>query len=212
MGDGRAVGRRRGRRCARALQERGLPFQVDAGGGAFYGPKIDMKIKDSLGRAWQCTTIQFDFNVPERFDMTFIGEDGKEHRPYMIHRALLGSMERFFGCLIEHYAGAFPLWLAPVQATIIPISRREAHGLRRARCWRSCRRRACAPRWTTARSAWAPRSARRSCRRCPYMLIIGDKERDAGTVSVRLRCGEDLGAQPVDALIARMTEEAASKR
>jgi len=194
-----------------ALQERGLPFEVDAGGGAFYGPKIDMKIKDSLGRAWQCTTIQFDFNEPERFDMTFVGEDGKEHRPYMIHRALLGSMERFFGCLIEHYAGAFPLWLTPTQATIIPISdvkhmdyardvlaRMQAAGLRAE--------------IDDSKERMGAKIRQAQLQKIPYMLIIGDKERDAWTVSVRLRNGEDLGAQPLDALMARMTEEAASKR
>ncbi len=108
-----------------ALDERDLPYQVDDGGGAFYGPKIDIKVKDLLGRSWQCSTIQFDFNLPERFDMTYIAEDGKEHRPFMVHRALLGSLERFIGCLIEHYGGAFPVWLAPIQVSIIPIDDRH---------------------------------------------------------------------------------------
>ena len=107
------------------IDERGLPYDVDEGGAVFYGPKIDVKMIDALGREWQCTTIQFDFNLPERFDVTYIGEDGREHRPYMVHRALLGSMERFFGVLVEHYAGAFPIWLAPVQATVIPIADRH---------------------------------------------------------------------------------------
>src|SRR5438046_6084712 len=106
----------------RALETRKMAYKVDQGGGAFYGPKIDLKIKDSLGRAWQCTTVQFDFNLPERFDMIYVGEDGQEHRPFIVHRALLGSMERFFGVLVEHYGGAFPLWLSPVQAVVIPIS------------------------------------------------------------------------------------------
>ena len=109
----------------RAINAEGLAYQVDEGGGAFYGPKIDLKIKDALGREWQLTTIQFDFNLPERFDMTYVGEDGLEHRPYMVHRALLGSLERFFGILVEHYAGAFPVWLAPEQARIIPIADRH---------------------------------------------------------------------------------------
>ena len=100
-------------------------YEVDEGGGAFYGPKIDLKIRDALDREWQMTTIQFDFNLPERFDMVYVGEDGKEHRPYMVHRALLGSMERFFGVLIEHYAGAFPVWLSPVQVVMIPIADRH---------------------------------------------------------------------------------------
>ena len=98
---------------------------MDEGGGAFYGPKIDIKVKDALGRLWQCTTVQFDFNEPERFDLSYVGDDGKEHRPYMVHRALLGSLERFFAILVEHYGGAFPLWLAPVQAVVIPIADRH---------------------------------------------------------------------------------------
>ncbi|MHB1413577.1 MAG: threonine--tRNA ligase, partial [Thermoleophilia bacterium] len=108
-----------------ALEKAGLGYEIDPGEGVFYGPKIDMKIRDALGRAWQCTTIQVDFNLPERFDVTYVGEDNQEHRPIMIHRALLGSLERFIGCLIEHYAGAFPLWLAPVQAVILPIADRH---------------------------------------------------------------------------------------
>jgi len=193
-----------------ALQERGLPFEVDAGGGAFYGPKIDMKIKDSLGRAWQCTTIQFDFNMPERFDMTFIGEDGKEHRPYMIHRALLGSMERFFGCLIEHYAGAFPLWLSPVQAVIIPISdvkhldyarqvlaQLKAAGLRAE--------------IDDSKERMGAKIRQAQMQKVPYMLILGDKERDSATVSIRQRSGEDLGVQPLATLIARMQDEVGRK-
>ncbi|MBI5846765.1 MAG: threonine--tRNA ligase, partial [Nitrospirae bacterium] len=109
-----------------ALKAKGLSYNIDNGGGAFYGPKIDIKVKDSLGRAWQCSTIQVDFNLPERFDMTYRGSDGKEHRPIMVHRALMGSLERFFGVLVEHYAGAFPLWLAPVQVSVLTIS--EKHG------------------------------------------------------------------------------------
>ena len=109
----------------KALEIENLPYKLDEGGGAFYGPKIDLKIKDALGREWQMTTIQFDFNEPERFDMTYMGADGQEHRPYMVHRALLGSLERFFGVLIEHYGGAFPVWLAPVQAQLIPIADRH---------------------------------------------------------------------------------------
>ncbi len=194
-----------------ALDERGLPYKVDVGGGAFYGPKIDMKIKDSLGRAWQCTTIQFDFNMPERFDMTFVGEDGKDHRPYMIHRALLGSMERFFGCLIEHYAGAFPLWIAPVQAEIIPISdvkhmeyaenvlaQLKAAGLRAE--------------IDLSKERMGAKIRQAQMQKIPYMLVIGDKERDSQTVSVRLRSGEDLGAVAVTNLLARMAKEVASKQ
>jgi threonyl-tRNA synthetase len=106
----------------KALEREGMAYEVDEGGGAFYGPKIDLKVKDAIGREWQMTTIQFDFNLPERFDMTYVDTDGKEKRPYMVHRALLGSLERFFGVLIEHYAGAFPVWLCPEQAVVIPIT------------------------------------------------------------------------------------------
>ena len=108
-----------------ALIRANVPYQIDEGEATFYGPKIDIKMRDALGREWQLSTIQFDFNLPERFDLSYIGEDGQEHRPYMIHRALLGSMERFMGVLIEHYAGAFPVWLAPVQAVLIPIADRH---------------------------------------------------------------------------------------
>lgn len=105
----------------------GLPYEIDEGGGAFYGPKIDVKIKDAIGRLWQCSTIQFDFNLPERFDMEYVGPDNKRHRPYMVHRAIFGSIERFVGVLLEHYAGLLPLWLSPVQVKVIPISP-EKHG------------------------------------------------------------------------------------
>ncbi len=121
----RAVGGRPRPRCARRSRAASSPYQVDPGEGVFYGPKIDIKIKDALDRAWQCSTIQVDFNNPNRFELEYIGEDGKAHQPVMIHRALLGSLERFFGVLIEHYAGAFPLWLAPVQAVVIPVAERH---------------------------------------------------------------------------------------
>src|SRR5512135_3280866 len=109
-----------------ALEAKGLSYMVDPGEGVFYGPKIDIKVKDSLGRAWQCSTIQVDFNLPERFDIAYRGTDGKEHRPIMVHRALMGSLERFFGILVEHYVGAFPLWLSPVQLSVLTIAERHA--------------------------------------------------------------------------------------
>ncbi|MGI8586993.1 MAG: threonine--tRNA ligase [Chloroflexia bacterium] len=193
-----------------ALQERGLPFEVDEGGGAFYGPKIDMKIKDSLGRAWQCTTIQFDFNMPERFGMTFVGEDGQPHRPYMIHRALLGSMERFFGCLIEHYGGAFPLWLSPVQAVIIPISDVK-HSEYAQSVLEQLRAAGLRAEVDDGKDRMGAKIRQAQMQKVPYMLIIGDKEMQAGAVSVRLRSGEDLGAQPLAELVKRMAGEVASK-
>jgi threonyl-tRNA synthetase len=164
-----------------------------------------VKLLDTLGREWQCTTIQFDFNLPQRFDITYIGEDGREHRPYMVHRALLGSMERFFGVLIEHYGGAFPLWLAPVQAVVIPIADRHAEyagnladdlrqaGLRVEVDSRGERMQA------KIRDA--------QLQKVPYMLVVGDREAEAGAAAVRLRSGEDLGAMKVAALIARMQRE-----
>jgi threonyl-tRNA synthetase len=192
-----------------ALETLGLPFDVDEGGGAFYGPKIDIKIKDALDREWQCSTIQFDFNLPERFDLTYIGEDGKPHRPYMIHRALLGSMERFFGVLIEHFGGQFPMWLAPVQVTVIPVSEQnleyaegvraelEAAGLRVEVLVKNEKINA------------KIRDAEKS--RVPYMLVVGARDAEAGTVSVRGRGGKDLGAMPRAEFVQKAVAEVASR-
>jgi len=210
----KAVGRDEDWRTAeaalkRAVEAVGLKYGIDEGGGAFYGPKIDVHIKDALGRAWQCSTIQFDFNLPERFDVGFIGEDGREHRPYMVHRALLGSIERFFGTLIEHYGGAFPVWLAPVQATLIPIADRHND---------YCRGVAEKLRQAGLRVEVDERSERMQAKirdaqlkKVPYMLIAGDRDIEAGAVSVRTREGEDLGGVAVDAFIQRVTAEVAAK-
>ncbi len=188
-----------------ALRDRGLDFKVDEGGGAFYGPKIDIWFRDAIGRAWQCTTVQFDFNEPERFDLKYTGPDGREHRPIMIHRALLGSMERFFGILIEHYAGAFPVWLAPVQAVIIPITDRhleyayQVEGRLRAAGLRV---------ETDDRSDRMNQKIRDAqLQKVPYMLVVGDREVESGTVAVRHRTGENLGPMPVDAFIGRVRAE-----
>ncbi|MBM3189622.1 MAG: threonine--tRNA ligase [Chloroflexi bacterium] len=185
----------------KALQVEGLPYELDEGGGAFYGPKIDLKIEDALGREWQMTTIQFDFNLPERFDMVYVGADGQDHRPYMVHRALLGSLERFFGVLIEHYAGAFPLWLAPVQAVIIPIADRHEAYCREV----LARLRAAGLRAELDSSGERMNAKIRNAQlqKVPYMLVVGDREAEAGAVAVRLRTNEDLGAMPLEALIAR---------
>jgi threonyl-tRNA synthetase len=174
----------------KAVISEGLDYEMDEGGGAFYGPKIDLKIKDALGREWQMTTIQFDFNEPERFDMTFVDADGQHKRPYMIHRALLGSLERFFGVLIEHFGGAFPVWIAPEQAAVIPVAEEfneyakkitaeiKAHDIR-----------------VTAELNDSRLNAKiRDCqnRKIPYMLVVGQREADEGTVSIRLRDGRQL--------------------
>ncbi|MCH7578360.1 MAG: threonine--tRNA ligase [Chloroflexi bacterium] len=188
-----------------AIRDRGLPHDVDEGGAVFYGPKIDAKLLDNLGREWQCTTIQFDFNLPQQFDITYIGADGREHRPYMVHRALLGSMERFFGVLIEHYGGAFPMWLAPVQAVVIPIADRHIEYANTV---------ADALRQAELRVEVDTRSERMQAKirdaqlqKVPYMLVVGDREAEAEAAAVRLRSGEDLGAMKLDELIARMQGE-----
>ena len=188
-----------------ALDAQGLSYKVDEGGGAFYGPKIDVKIKDAIGRVWQCSTIQVDFNEPERFDLTYVGQDNAHHRPIMIHRALLGSLERFMGVLIEHYAGAFPLWLAPVQAIVIPIADRHvayaekvaadmrAEGFRMQVDDRN------------EKTGFKIREAQ--IHKIPYMLVVGDREQESGAVSVRSRSEGDKGAVSVADLIAQLKKE-----
>ena len=191
------------------LKRMGVPYQVDAGGGAFYGPKIDLKVKDALGREWQLSTIQFDFNEPERFDLSYIGEDGKEHRPYMVHRALLGSMERFFGVLIEHYAGAFPAWLSPKQVTLIPIADRHndyAHEV-------AARLKKAGLRLTVDDSSDRMNAKIRDAQKqkVPYMLVIGDREMEDGQVALRRRNGENPGAMSVEAFIELALREIEEK-
>jgi threonyl-tRNA synthetase len=195
---------------ANALQARGLEYDVDEGGGAFYGPKIDLKIKDAIGRSWQCTTVQFDFNLPERFDLTFQGSDGGQHRPYMVHRAILGSMERFFGVLIEHYGGAFPLWLAPVQAVVIPIADRHTDYALRVRD--TLRGRGLRADVDSRRERMNLKIRDAQVQKIPYMLVVGDREEEQGTVSVRLRNEENLGAVALSDLIDRMEEESRIRR
>ncbi len=188
-----------------SLKRANLPYEVDAGGGAFYGPKIDLKIKDALGREWQLSTIQFDFNLPERFQLEYIGEDGQPHRPYMIHRALLGSMERFFGVLIEHYGGAFPAWLSPKQVKLIPIADRHndyAHEV--AKKLKKAGLRVLVDDGSDRMNAKI-RNAQNE--KYPYMLVIGDREMDDGQVALRRRSGENPGAMSVDEFIALALDE-----
>lgn len=193
-----------------AAEKAELAYEMDEGGGAFYGPKIDIKIKDALGRLWQCSTVQFDFNLPERFDMTFIGVDNQQHRPYVVHRALLGSLERFFGMLIEHYAGAFPVWLAPVQAKVMSITDKQfdyakavrdqllAAGIRTELDSRS------------EKIGFKIREA--SLEKVPFILVIGDKEMQQNAVAVRERGGKDLGAMPLEEFIRLIGEMIQSKK
>ncbi len=188
-----------------SLEKIGLGFEIDPGEGVFYGPKIDIKIRDSLGRQWQCSTIQVDFNLPERFDLHFVGEDGARHPVIMIHRALMGSLERFFGCLVEHYNGAFPLWLAPEQVTVLPITERvhgyagklvdllDAAGIRVTSDFRN------------EKLGLKIREAQ--LRKIPYMIVLGDREAEEKTVSVRSRTGENLPPMTLDDFLRRVKEE-----
>jgi threonyl-tRNA synthetase len=189
----------------RALETSGLTYQVDKGGGAFYGPKIDLKIKDAIGRSWQCSTIQFDFNEPERFELEFIGEDGRPHRPYMIHRALLGSIERFFGVLIEHYAGDFPVWLAPVQARLLPISKDNVPYAVSVRDRLAGLRLRVEVDERNEKIGAKIRDA--EMEKIPYMLVVGRRDEAAGTVSVRRRGQGDLGALTAEAFGEKVLAE-----
>lgn len=193
-----------------ALEKKELPYTVDPGEGVFYGPKIDIKIKDSLNRSWQCSTIQVDFNLPERFDTVYRGSDGKEHRPIMIHRALMGSLERFFGVLIEHYAGVFPLWLSPVQVSVLTIAERhEAYAQQVNSALRSA----------GVRSEINPDNEKigykireATLRKVPYLVIIGDKEAEDGKVTVRKRNGENMGPFTIEEFIRIIEEEINSRK
>jgi threonyl-tRNA synthetase len=188
-----------------ALRSTGLNFEEIPNEGAFYGPKIDLFMDDVLGREWQISTFQLDFNLPERFDLEYAAEDGSLQRPVMIHRAILGSVERFMGILIEHTAGAFPTWIAPVQATLIPIADRHVD---------YCEGVAIRLREAGLRVEVDARGERMQAKirdaqlqKVPYMLVAGDRDIEAGAVSVRVRGGDDLGATPVDEFIARLTAE-----
>ena len=188
-----------------ALKGKGLAFEINEGEGAFYGPKIDVKLKDALGRKWQCATIQADFAMPERFELTYVGNDGQRHRPVMLHRVILGAMERFIGVLIEHYAGAFPTWLAPIQAVILTVTEKHVpygekiyrpliqKGIRVERDFRN------------EKLGFKIREAQ--LQKIPYMLVIGDREEKEGTVSPRKRSGEAMKAMRVEDFIAQVESE-----
>ena len=186
----------------KALDHEGLEYEIDEGGGAFYGPKIDIKIKDALNREWQMSTIQFDFNLPERFDMTYIGEDGKEHRPFMVHRALLGSIERFMGVLIEHYAGSFPVWLAPVQVAVIPVSQNYfdyAQKIVSSLIDENIR-----VKFDKRNEKIGYKIRDWETQKVPYMLIVGDKEVTNNTISIRKHKHGDLGESKLDDFISEL--------
>lgn len=187
-----------------ALKRSGHPYSVNAGDGAFYGPKIDICVFDAIGRQWQLSTIQFDFNLPERFDMTFVGQDGEQHRPYMIHRALLGSMERFFGILVEHFGGAFPLWLAPTQAVILPIA--ERHYEYAQTVLDKLRAYDLRAEIDGSSNTLSYRIRNAQKQKIPFMLVVGDKEQASEQIAVRTRTSEDLGAMSIDALMERIKD------
>jgi threonyl-tRNA synthetase len=174
----------------RAVDAEGIACEMDEGGGAFYGPKIDLKIRDAIGREWQMTTIQFDFNLPERFDMHYIGSDGNRHRPYMVRRALLGWIERFFGVLVEHYGGAMPPWLAPVQAVVLPINEQQSEYARKVQATLKKHLVRCELDDRNDKISYRIRQAQ--LQKIPFMIILGEQEANADTVTVRLRNGDNL--------------------
>jgi threonyl-tRNA synthetase len=187
------------------LKARNLPFDINEGEGAFYGPKIDVKLKDALGRRWQCATIQVDFTMPERFDLTYVGSDGNRHRPVMLHRVILGAMERFIGVLIEHYAGAFPVWLAPVQAILLSVTDRQilyAEGVYRGLIQKGIR---VEKDLRNEKLGFKIREAQ--LQKIPYMLVIGDREEKEKTLSPRKRSGETMKAMGVEQFIAQVESE-----
>jgi threonyl-tRNA synthetase len=188
-----------------ALEAEGLDYEVDEGGGAFYGPKIDVKVRDAIGRSWQLSTIQYDFNLPERFDLTYVGEDGGRHRPVMIHRALFGSVERFFGVLLEHYAGAFPTWLAPVQVRVLPV--RDDHHDYAAEVADQLRRAGRRVDVVDASEKLGNRIRKAKGEKIPYVLVVGDDDVAAGTVGVNPRGGDVERDVPVSAFAERLAAE-----
>jgi threonyl-tRNA synthetase len=188
-----------------SLKRASLPYEIDPGGGAFYGPKIDLKLRDALGREWQLSTIQFDFNLPERFDLTYIGEDGQPHRPYMVHRALLGSMERFFGVLIEQYAGAFPVWLAPVQAVLIPIADRHIDYAFQVE--KRLKQAGLRVELDDSNERMNAKIRSAQMQKIPYMLVVGDKEVEENSVALRLRSGENPGLMALESFLEKARQD-----
>ncbi len=194
----------------KALIDKGLKYEIDPGEGVFYGPKIDIKVRDSLGRQWQCSTIQVDFNIPERLDINYRGSDSKDYRPIMIHRALMGSLERFFGVLIEHYAGAFPLWLSPVQISMLTIAERHAdHG---KRILDSLIKEGIRVDLDDDNEKIGYKIRKATILKTPYMCIIGDKEMENNTVNIRKRNGENVGEMTIEKLTAFLKDEILNRR
>ena len=198
------------RSLVNAIKKSGLEYEVDEGGGAFYGPKIDLKVKDAIGREWQTSTIQFDFNLPERFGITYVGEDGQRHQPYMVHRALFGSLERFFGILIEHFAGAFPVWLAPEQVRLIPITANQNEYCLNA--MKELRRRGFRATCDTSTESMGAKIKEARLMRVPFMAVVGEKEMAANSFAVRSRREDQLGQMTLETFAEKLKSDIDNKR
>ncbi len=192
-----------------AITEMGKSYVINEGDGAFYGPKLDFHLQDSLGRTWQCGTIQLDMQLPERFELEYTGADGEKHRPVMIHRVVFGSIERFIGVITEHFAGAFPVWLSPVQVKVMPITDRAADYAKSVAAKLDAAKVRVETDLRNEKIGYKIREAQ--MQKIPYMLVVGDKEAEAGTVSVRTRAGVDLGAMPLDEFMAKICEEISTR-
>jgi threonyl-tRNA synthetase len=194
----------------RTLEQNGLEYELNEGDGAFYGPKIDAHITDAIGRSWQLGTVQLDYYMPEQFELAYTGADNAEHRPVMIHRALMGSFERFIGILIEHYAGEFPLWLAPVQAIVLPIA--DRHGDAAAEVRDALRELGLRVKLDERSESIGKKIREAEVLKVPYMLVVGDQEVESGSVAVRRHREGDLGSMPVDEFAERALHEIADRR
>ena len=192
-----------------ALDELQLPYVVNEGDGAFYGPKIDFHLEDSIGRTWQCGTIQLDFQLPQRFELEYIGADGEKHRPIMIHRVAFGSIERFIGILIEHFAGAFPTWLAPVQVKVLPISDKYMDYAEKVKAALDAENIRAEVDTRSEKIGYKIREAQKN--KIPYMLVVGQKEEEDGVVSVRSRFKGDEGQTSLESFIENIKKEIVSR-
>ncbi len=193
----------------KAIEDLGYTYEVDEGGGAFYGPKIDVKIKDALGRLWQCSTIQFDFNLPERFDMTYVGPDNRKHRPYMIHRAILGSIERFTGVLLEHYGGLLPLWLSPTQVRVLPVADRHTEYAKKILS--ELERAGFRVEMDERAERLGAKIRDAEIMKIPYVVVVGDREAESGTISVRGKREGNLGSMTVEEFVDMLRRKVESK-
>ncbi|MFT4591616.1 MAG: threonyl-tRNA synthetase, partial [Gammaproteobacteria bacterium] len=192
-----------------ALESKGMEWTLNEGDGAFYGPKIDFDLRDSIGRVWQLGTVQLDFSMPERLEATYIGEDGSRHTPVMLHRAILGSIERFIGILLEHHAGSLPTWLAPVQVVVLNITDNQADYVQKVRD--SLIKQGFRVEMDLRNEKIGFKIREHTIKRVPYLLVVGDRESENNEVAVRTRSGQDLGSMPIETLVAGLDTEIASR-